>query len=82
MRSRASRSSVSAPASALEIDKPQAPVGLLDDPFLGTAPDRTERLLTGPTAAYRALAARNMLRKVFLETQGVEARVTPESAHG
>jgi xanthine dehydrogenase small subunit len=34
------------------------------------------------SAAYRALAARNMLRKVFLETQGVEARVTPESAHG
>lgn len=34
------------------------------------------------SAAYRALAARNMLRKVFLETEGVEARVTPESAHG
>ena len=34
------------------------------------------------SAAYRALAARNMLRKVFLEAQGVEARVTPESAHG
>ncbi|MDR7228941.1 xanthine dehydrogenase small subunit [Caulobacter sp. BE264] len=34
------------------------------------------------SAAYRALAARNMLRKVLLETQGVEARVTPESAHG
>jgi xanthine dehydrogenase small subunit len=34
------------------------------------------------SAAYRALAARNMLRKVFLETEGVETRVTPESAHG
>jgi xanthine dehydrogenase small subunit len=34
------------------------------------------------SAAYRTLAARNMLRKVFLEGQGVEARVTPESARG
>ena len=34
------------------------------------------------SAAYRSLTARNMLRKVFLEAQGVEARVTPESAHG
>jgi len=36
------------------------------------------------SAAYRALAARNMLRKVFLESAmpDVETRVTPESAHG
>jgi xanthine dehydrogenase small subunit len=36
------------------------------------------------SATYRALAARNMLRKVFLEsaTPEVETRVTPESAHG
>jgi xanthine dehydrogenase small subunit len=34
------------------------------------------------SAAYRSLAARNMLRKVFLESQDVETRVTPESAHG
>jgi xanthine dehydrogenase small subunit len=36
------------------------------------------------SAAYRALAARNMLRKVFLESQdpGAETRVTPESVHG
>ena len=34
------------------------------------------------SAAYRSLAARNMLRKVFLESQDVESRVTPESAHG
>ncbi|HJV43092.1 xanthine dehydrogenase small subunit [Caulobacter sp.] len=36
------------------------------------------------SAAYRALAARNMLRKVFLETTmpGVTTRVIPESAHG
>ncbi len=36
------------------------------------------------SAAYRSLAARNMLRKVFLESQAPDAenRVTPESAHG
>lgn len=36
------------------------------------------------SATYRALAARNMLRKVFLETAAtqIETRVTPESAHG
>lgn len=36
------------------------------------------------SATYRALAARNMLRKVFLESVApeVETRVTPESAHG
>ncbi len=34
------------------------------------------------SAAYRSLAARNMLRKVFLESQGIETRVLPESAHG
>ena len=41
------------------------------------------------SAAYRSLTARNMLRKVFLESQGpgVETRVVPESvgpesAHG
>lgn len=36
------------------------------------------------SAAYRALAARNMLRKVFLESVSpdIETRVTPESAHG
>jgi xanthine dehydrogenase small subunit len=36
------------------------------------------------SAAYRALSARNMLRKVFLESQtpGAETRVVPESAHG
>jgi xanthine dehydrogenase small subunit len=36
------------------------------------------------SAAYRSLAARNMLRKVFLESQDthMETRVTPESAHG
>lgn len=34
------------------------------------------------SAAYRSLAARNMLRKVFLESQDVETRVTPESALG
>lgn len=36
------------------------------------------------SATYRALAARNMLRKVFLESGSpeVETRVTPESAHG
>lgn len=36
------------------------------------------------SAAYRSLAARNMLRKVFLESQdsGAETRVVPESAHG
>jgi xanthine dehydrogenase small subunit len=36
------------------------------------------------SATYRALAARNMLRKVFLESAmpDVETRVTPESAHG
>ncbi|MBO9546653.1 xanthine dehydrogenase small subunit [Caulobacter sp.] len=34
------------------------------------------------SAAYRSLAARNMLRKVFLERQDVETRVTPESALG
>ena len=32
------------------------------------------------SAAYRSLAARNMLRKVFLERQDVETRVVPESA--
>ena len=34
------------------------------------------------SAAYRSLAARNMLRKVFIETTspGVTARVEPESA--
>ncbi len=31
-------------------------VGLLDDPWLGTAPDREQRLLAGPTDAYRDLA--------------------------
>lgn len=41
-------------------------VGLLDDPFLGTAPDRTRALLTGPVEAYRDLAAASvvMLRPV------------------
>jgi len=36
------------------------------------------------SAAYRSLAARNMLRKVFLESQepDAETRVMPESAHG
>jgi len=36
------------------------------------------------SAAYRSLAARNMLRKVFLESQGpgVQTRIVPESAHG
>lgn len=36
------------------------------------------------SAAYRSLAARNMLRKVLLESQdpGVETRIAPESAHG
>jgi len=34
------------------------------------------------SAAYRSLAARNMLRKVFLESQDIETRVLPESAHG
>jgi xanthine dehydrogenase small subunit len=34
------------------------------------------------SAAYRSLAARNMLRKVFLESQDVKARVIPESALG
>ncbi|WP_184717568.1 xanthine dehydrogenase small subunit [Caulobacter sp.] len=36
------------------------------------------------SATYRSLAARNMLRKVFLESQHaeVETRVMPESAHG
>lgn len=36
------------------------------------------------SAAYRSLTARNMLRKVFLESQdpGAETRVIPESAHG
>ena len=34
------------------------------------------------SAAYRALAARNMLRKVWLESQETDARITPESAHG
>lgn len=36
------------------------------------------------SATYRALAARNMLRKAYLETASpdVETRVTPESAHG
>ena len=36
------------------------------------------------SAAYRSLAARNMLRKVFLESadSAVETRVVPESAHG
>nr|WP_295109547.1 xanthine dehydrogenase small subunit [uncultured Caulobacter sp.] len=34
------------------------------------------------SAAYRSLAARNMLRKVFLERQDVESRVMPESAVG
>ena len=36
------------------------------------------------SAAYRSLSARNMLRKVFIETTspGLMARVEPESAHG
>ncbi|MDI1363700.1 MAG: xanthine dehydrogenase small subunit [bacterium] len=36
------------------------------------------------SAAYRSLAARNMLRKAFIETTqpGLAARVEPESAHG
>ena len=36
------------------------------------------------SATYRALAARNMLRKVFLESLSpdLETRVIPESAHG
>jgi len=36
------------------------------------------------SAAYRSLAARNMLRKVFLETTapGQAVRIEPESAHG
>lgn len=36
------------------------------------------------SAAYRSLAARNMLRKVFIETTSPDlvARVEPESAHG
>lgn len=36
------------------------------------------------SAAYRSLAARNMLRKVLLESQdpGGETRIVPESAHG
>jgi xanthine dehydrogenase small subunit len=36
------------------------------------------------SAAYRSLTARNMLLKVFLESQdpGMETRVVPESAHG
>lgn len=36
------------------------------------------------SAAYRSLAARNMLRKVFLESQdaNAETRVIPESTHG
>ena len=34
------------------------------------------------SAAYRSLAARNMLRKLFLESQDIETRVTPESALG
>ncbi len=31
-------------------------VGLLDDPWRGTDPDREQKLLSGPTAAYRDLA--------------------------
>ena len=31
-------------------------VGLLDDPYLGTAPDREQALLAGPATAYRDLA--------------------------
>ena len=36
------------------------------------------------SAAYRSLAARNILRKVLLESQdpGGETRIVPESAHG
>jgi xanthine dehydrogenase small subunit len=36
------------------------------------------------SAAYRSLTARNMLRKVFLESQdpSAETRIVPESAHG
>jgi xanthine dehydrogenase small subunit len=36
------------------------------------------------SAAYRSLTARNMLRKVFLESQDpdAETRIVPESAHG
>ncbi|MET3665079.1 xanthine dehydrogenase small subunit [Caulobacter sp. 1776] len=34
------------------------------------------------SAAYRSLTARNMLRKVFLESQDIETRVMPESARG
>ena len=41
---------------AAEILHCKEAVGLLDDPYLGTAPDRTERLLSVPTADYRALA--------------------------
>jgi len=31
-------------------------VGVLDDPYLGTAPDREQTLLAGPATAYRGLA--------------------------
>ena len=31
-------------------------VGVLDDPYLGTAPDREQKLLAGPATAYRDLA--------------------------
>jgi xanthine dehydrogenase small subunit len=36
------------------------------------------------SAAYRSLTAKNMLRKVYLESQNpdAEVRVVPESAHG
>ena len=36
-------------------------VGLLDDPFMGTAPDRSQVLLAGPAAAYRDSAAASVV---------------------
>jgi beta-glucosidase len=41
---------------AAEILELKDRIGVLDAPMLGTAPDREERLLAGPTEAYRELA--------------------------
>ncbi|HVH03559.1 MAG TPA: glycoside hydrolase family 3 C-terminal domain-containing protein [Amaricoccus sp.] len=46
---------------AAEVLQLKDEVGLLDDPFLGTAADRTQRLLAGPASAYRELAAASVV---------------------
>ncbi len=56
-------------------------VGLLDDPWPGTDPDREEKLLSGSTAAYRALAEASvvLLRPTVPDPTVLPIPTTPEA---